>query len=56
MNEMTKEEKDDLVRKVWDLCASDVLTREDMVEILEICRSACERRISEVSKTGGDVQ
>ena len=42
---MTKSEKEDLVAKVTDLTIRDVLQREDMVGILEICRDACERRI-----------
>ncbi len=45
---LTQGEKDLLVRSVADAVMQDVLRREDMVEILRICRDACDRRIREV--------
>ena len=56
---MTKEEKETLVNSVADAAMRDLLQREDMVEILRICRSACERRIEvieEQTKPKGPVQ
>ena len=59
MSVMTKEEKETLVNSVADAAMRDLLQREDMVEILRICRSACERRIEvieEQTKPKGPVQ
>lgn len=56
---MTQTEKETLVKAVSDATLRDVLQREDMVEILRICKVACERRISvieDVTKQGGAVQ
>ena len=54
---MTKEEKERLVNNVADLTMRDVLQREDMVEIMGVCRNACDRRIGElenrVTPSGG---
>ena len=56
---MTKEEKERLVSSVADLSLRDVLQREDMVVILEVCREACNRRIEEIeerTKPEGQIQ
>ena len=54
---MTKEEKERLVNSVADLSLRDVLQREDMLGILQICRDACGRRIDDlenrVTPSGG---
>ena len=57
--DMTPEEKEDLVGKVTELEAQDVRTAEDYVQILDICRRACARRIAEIDedlKPDGPVQ
>jgi len=56
---MSQEEKEQLVEKVTDLSLRDVLQREDSIEIMEVCRKACDRRISEIEervKPAGTVQ
>lgn len=56
---MTQQEKEYLVESVTNLALRDVLQRDDMVEILRICKAACDRRISvieDVTKQGGPVQ
>ena len=56
---MTQSEKETLVRSVSDAALRDILSREDMVEILRICKAACDRRISvieETTKVDGPVQ
>lgn len=56
---MTKEEKEQLVNSVTDLAFRDVLQREDMIEIMQTCRNACDRRIEvleERTKPAGEVQ
>lgn len=56
---MTQSEKETLVNAVSDAAIRDILSREDMVEILRICKAACERRISVIeaaTKAGGPVQ
>lgn len=56
---MTQPEKETLVRSVSDAALRDILSREDMVEILRICKAACDRRISvieEATKVDGPVQ
>ena len=54
---MTQSEKEQLVNSVADLTMRDVLQREDMIEIMEVCRAACDRRIGEledrVAPSGG---
>ena len=54
---MTKEEKERLVNSVADLSLRDVLQREAMLGILQICRNACDRRIDDlenrVTPSGG---
>ena len=54
---MTQSEKEQLVNSVADLTMRNVLQREDMVEIMEVCRNACDRRIGElenrVTPSGG---
>lgn len=50
MSNMTKEEKEQLVNRVADLSIRDVLQREDSIEIMEVCRKACDRRISEIEE------
>ena len=56
---MTKDEKEQLVNSVTDLTFRDVLQREDMVEIMTVCRNACDRRIADLeerTKPEGTVQ
>lgn len=53
MNNMTKEEKEQLVEKVADLCLRDVLKREDSIGIMRICKEACDRRIKEIERDFG---
>ena len=56
---MTKEEKEQLVSSVTDLTIRDVLQREDMIEIMQTCRNACDRRIADLeerTKPDGEVQ
>ena len=47
-NNMTREEKENLVEKVADMAMRDVLNREDMILILAVCKEACDRRIEEI--------
>ena len=56
---MTASEKKDLIETVEDTVARDVMTAEDYVQILDICRRACARRIAEIDedlKPDGPVQ
>ena len=58
-NGLTPEEKQGLVNKVADLAMRDVLVKSDMVEILTVCKKACDRRIRELEsevKQGTRVQ
>lgn len=57
--ELSEEEREDLVRYVADLAERNVLDKRDYVNILEVCRAACERvgkEIDEILKPGGPVQ
>lgn len=58
-SDMTQEEKQKLIDSIAELCMRDVLKRDDMLEILEICRDACERRIEKIEdivRPSGPVQ
>ena len=58
-NELTKEERDDLIGKVTELADRGVLKKQDAVEILNVCGIACARRIAEIdaeTKPEGPVQ
>ena len=48
--QMSKDEKEQLVNSVTDLAFRDVLQREDMVEIMTVCRNACDRRITDLEE------
>lgn len=48
--QMTKEEKEELVERITNLLLQDVLQREDAIEIMRICKEACDRRISEIER------
>lgn len=48
--QMTKEEKEELVERITNMLMQDVLLREDAIEIMRICKEACERRISEIER------
>ena len=52
-SDMTAEEKDRLIKSVADLTARDVLKRDDMVRIMQVCSEACSRRIEEIEGTLG---
>lgn len=57
--QMTKEEKEELVKRITNLLLQDVLQREDAIEIMRICKEACDRRISEIEgeiKPEGPIQ
>ena len=59
MSNMTQSEKEQLVNSVADLTMRNVLQREDMVEIMGVCRAACDRRIGELEDRvapSGEVQ
>ena len=56
---ITEEEQKVLVASVVNAVQSDVISREDMVLILKVCRDACDRRIAELrdrTKPEGPVQ
>ena len=48
--QMTKEEKEELVERIANLLLQDVLQQEDALEILRICREACDRRIRDIER------
>ena len=59
MSGITDGEKELLVRRIIDAVSRNVLNREEMIEILRICREACDRRIAEIeeaTKKNGPVQ
>ena len=49
-NELTQEEGQELVNKVADAAMRGILTRIEYIEILKICRDACDRRIAELDE------
>ena len=57
--QMTKEEKEELVERITNLLLQDVLQQEDAIEIMRICKEACDRRIREIEgriKPEGPIQ
>lgn len=57
---LSDEDKEDLVKRIRDMCERDVLNKVDYVAILSVCKAACERRMEEIEevigKPGGIVQ
>ena len=46
----TQEQKDILVKKIKDVIDADILNDEDVLAILEICRNAADREITDVTE------
>lgn len=46
-------DKEDLVKRISDLCERDVLNKVDYVAILSVCKAACERRMKEIEEIIG---
>lgn len=59
---MSEEFKEQLVKGVTDAVAADVLSDDDAIAIIQICRRATERKIAEVTELyminaiGGEAQ
>ncbi len=58
--QLSRREKEKLLQKLTDVVFADVLNREDVARILQVCLDACRRESAELEKeiapAGGVIQ
>lgn len=50
---LSDEYKAGLIGRISDLCGRNILNKLDFIKIMEVCKSACQRRIDEIDKKIG---